>query len=865
MIVTKRVKTERNHCTKTYVDEPGIGTGRKSGSGNPESVYRKGLGGVAMRFREVTAPYTTKRIVVRKAQTMERTVDEAVIPLGKGDSNDGGDGEDPWRVTPEDQVSKRVRRDEVKYLMWNAEELKAGTVRRYVSRYGEVDQSRIVVKRIRQPNGERRHDVTCPELSSAARLKICKGLRVRMRKELPPQARALKGSHEKPSISTNVGEEIGSLTFNINGYWKKKEELFLMVSRTKQTIVALQETLRRAESCRSWIPRYQVIERPKRGAGARGILLGVRRGCGLMLSEYEATDWFVSGRVTGKTETGTRIDMVAYSVYIPIVKDRKEAKERLCESIRKARGKGFDHIMVMGDLNMDKEQAGRYFSKCGIRRIRMEGDTRERNGRGSTLDYVGEYGMGKPFYTRILDRVDLSDHFPVLVSWNLRERTLKDKCRVRFDATKVSTVGDKMKEDARWEGVNGSLEKMTTGFIETVWEIAEETQVKTISQEPKWRTWMSKKTLSLIRKRREYFRKREDKEEYERLWKLSMESRKADKQRVRMKKVQAMNDCYVGNRYKELWKLMKDGELKEETNALIDKEGKEVNTREEIEEVWVEHFGRLASDKSGNSRSKGKWKEMMASTKPKLEGCSEKLEWKEVTAAIRGIRGGKAAGWDMIPVEVFKLVEKEEEATSRLAQVVWRIISKMWKSASVPEKWNKAVIVPVWKKGDKRDPQNYRGISLIPVMMKIYSKVLTNRLTQIVEGNGILVREQAGFRSKEECVAQATALYEVVARRLNEGKETYGVFIDFAKAYDKVPHEGMLRKLRRTGIKGRLYKCIRSLYKSPTMCVKSGSSMSRPTKYLCGVRQGCPISPLLFNLYINDLLEGMKGVEVLEV
>jgi len=213
----------------------------------------------------------------------------------------------------------------------------------------------------------------------------------------------------------------------------------------------------------------------------------------------------------------------------------------------------------------------------------------------------------------------------------------------------------------------------------------------------------------------------------------------------------------------------------------------------------------------------------MPAARAELEGCDDELTWDEVTAALRRTRRGKAAGWDAIPGEVLKLVEDEVEPESRLAAAIWKMIRKMWKHGRVPGKWNKAVIVPIPKKGDRRDPNNYRGISLIPAVARLYGKIMTNRLVAIAENNNLLAKEQAGFRNREECVAQATTLYEVLLRRTNTGKTSYGIFIDFAKAYDKVPHEGLLRKLRCMGIRGKLYKGIRSLYKSPKVCVRSGA------------------------------------------
>ncbi|OMJ20261.1 hypothetical protein AYI70_g4221 [Smittium culicis] len=102
--------------------------------------------------------------------------------------------------------------------------------------------------------------------------------------------------------------------------------------------------------------------------------------------------------------------------------------------------------------------------------------------------------------------------------------------------------------------------------------------------------------------------------------------------------------------------------------------------------------------------------------------------------------------------------------------------------------------------------------------------------------HGIPVKEQAGFRNREECVAQATSLYEIVKRRKLESKSTFVAFIDFEKAYDKVPHYLLVLKLKQNKIGGKLLKVIQNLYMSPYMAVRYGSETSKSFKYGCGVR-----------------------------
>jgi hypothetical protein len=144
---------------------------------------------------------------------------------------------------------------------------------------------------------------------------------------------------------------------------------------------------------------------------------------------------------------------------------------------------------------------------------------------------------------------------------------------------------------------------------------------------------------------------------------------------------------------------------------------------------------------------------------------------------------------------------------------------------------------------------------------------------KIVEKSGIIIKEQVGFRESGQCATQVAGLIQAAESRgrshknTNLGRwnaeETWVGFIDWAKAYDSVPHEALFRKLSRLGVGNKLLKAIKRLYTDQTQCVSLGDGKySDRFPYERGCRQGCPLSPLLFNIYINDLLNSCRGVRV---
>ncbi|KAH9250309.1 hypothetical protein BASA81_011926 [Batrachochytrium salamandrivorans] len=173
-----------------------------------------------------------------------------------------------------------------------------------------------------------------------------------------------------------------------------------------------------------------------------------------------------------------------------------------------------------------------------------------------------------------------------------------------------------------------------------------------------------------------------------------------------------------------------------------------------------------------------------------------------------------------------------------------------------------ASIVSIDKKdGDPLNPGDKRGIALINVGLKLVCKVLQMRIERFVETNNLLSYEQAGFRKREECVGQVVSLVDIIQRRQNAGLNTHVLFIDIRKAFDTVPVGALLWKLQNMGFPRRTLAFLKALYTSSSARARAGSLIG-PIPSTEGVRQGCPLSGLLFNLFINDILDGVAPITV---
>ena len=159
---------------------------------------------------------------------------------------------------------------------------------------------------------------------------------------------------------------------------------------------------------------------------------------------------------------------------------------------------------------------------------------------------------------------------------------------------------------------------------------------------------------------------------------------------------------------------------------------------------------------------------------------------------------------------------------------------------------------------DPRNPANYRGIALQSVVLKVFCKVLNARLSDWSETNCILSDEQNGFRPDRSCLDHLFVIYSVIgARKLNK-LPTFVAFVDLKKAFDNVDRDLLWYRLCHYGIGEKFLDLLKSLYRSTEYIVRINDTTSEPIPVTSGVKQGCLLSPTLFNLFINGLIEEIK-------
>ena len=158
------------------------------------------------------------------------------------------------------------------------------------------------------------------------------------------------------------------------------------------------------------------------------------------------------------------------------------------------------------------------------------------------------------------------------------------------------------------------------------------------------------------------------------------------------------------------------------------------------------------------------------------------------------------------------------------------LFNKFYDESFFPEDWSTSIITPIPKAGDKNKPNNYRGISLQPVISKIYINILNKRLTKWSDENELIGEEQAGFRKSYSTIDNLFCLQTIVTKYLkSQGGRFYAVFVDFEKAFDRIDRNALWNKLQSLNISSKMSKTLRAIYASVKSCVKNAK---RPYCYI---------------------------------
>lgn len=523
-----------------------------------------------------------------------------------------------------------------------------------------------------------------------------------------------------------------------------------------------------------------------------------------------------------------------------------------------------DYKFILGDLNIDIMKKNEisseflntlceYGYKSTINKYtRVDGDSK------TCIDHIFINSKHPDVDEKILPLIiesGITDHFPVILQLVLGEIKTQTNKNNFIKFINYKTLKREL-TSYDWNNVitGEDLDAETNKFINKLTALINKHTKTIINKNKKRKVWITRGIITSINKRDRLQKKckndpnnREIRNEYTTYRNKLTEIIKKTKYNFYKTQIEVNKD-----NMKRLWETVnykiKNGNKKDKSiTQIINGKNEIIKNKSEMCDIFNNEFINIGKTLANKIKQKIDYKEKKRANVHSvfLYPCTGP----EIKEYITRLKNKKAPGFDNIKSETLK------EIVEYIITPLTYLVNKSFSTGVCPEIFKISVVKPIHKAGDRKIPLNYRPISLISSVAKVFEMALKDRILKFLDKYNILSEQQFGFREGKSTENAITLLTKKIYKALDNSKPSLCLFLDLAKAFDTISHTLLLTSLEEVGIRGTALTLICSYLTNRKQCVEIDGTRSGFLKIEYGVPQGTILGPILFILYLNNLFE----------